>query len=170
MKRRKCPRCLLIEPSDAELRWSGDHCPVCTRALEVRERQPTASAPQPSRRGYKLEGDALERRRAGAYKGHATMRKRTKVEPGLCQKCKERKPVTEFSPRSSREPAWYPHHQRCKECVCEQAKEVFRKRWLAQFNEELPARTVRNLRSELSFLRKKVRGILAELERRREPT
>lgn len=85
---------------------------------------------------------------------------------GVCRKCGQKKPVSQFSPRSTGEPEWYPHHPRCRECVNEAAKESYRRKWLAMFEAELPGRSEANLKGELKFLQAKVRMLREELRSR----
>jgi hypothetical protein len=167
MKRRKCT-CGLIEPSEIELRWTGDRCPICEG---LTQRRAEAQPPKPpakidDERALRLREWRREHMTRIAKERGEQAREVSKVEPGLCQKCGERKPESEFPKRTKSEPDWYPHHQRCKECVCEGVKDRYRKRWLEQLRDELPTRTVRNIHSEIRFTRQRLRAMLDELERR----
>ena len=179
MARRRCQRCNIIESHEPELRWKNDRCPICK--YREGEQRPTLEPvnmkppkPKPAakyKRKYpdeqELQKFRVENIKRASKIYNTKRREETKVEPGRCAKCKERKPLNEFSPRTASEPDWYPHHQRCKECVCESAKWTMREKYFERFALDVPTRTTRNLESELRYLRKKTRAITDELSRRK---
>jgi len=154
MKRRKCRTCPLIEPQDQP--WIGDQCSLCV------DREKRLGEKRKDRRGRNWP----QWQKAGVAAASAKAREETVIEAGRCQSCGETKPLEQFPPRCANEPKWYAHHARCKECICEGVKAINRRRGLEKFIEELPRRTLVNLKSELWYATERIKAIRAELKRR----
>jgi hypothetical protein len=148
-KRRKCPGCNLIE--SPEVRWQTDRCTQC-------EARRAAQPEPPSRKPRRSWPEAARLAKTAQAKANYV--------PYVCRVCQQTKQPIDFSPRTKREPAFYLHHSRCKACVCEQVKASIRDKQHRQYTENLEARTVRSLASELDKLKRRIAVVKQELERR----
>jgi hypothetical protein len=150
MKRRKCAGCQLLEPHDAP--WDGDYCIICA------SRMATTQSPPKRRTGRK---DGFNAARKAKHE-----QAKARYVPGYCRGCKQTKPVTEFSPRTRREPVFYLHHSHCKECVNAQAKQSLQAKRGDSYEDWIAQRSTRSLAAELKKLRAQTEIVTRELDNR----
>jgi predicted RNA-binding Zn-ribbon protein involved in translation (DUF1610 family) len=144
---RVCTTCGLIEPSDEQLRWTRNQCPVC------------GTIPKKQAHVYTVS----ERKRA--HLRRLADQARERFVEGYCLRCEEQKTIADFPKPYKGIPSWRTHAYYCKECV---RKETYRLIYENHFEEKVEERRQKAKGQSVRALQRKFRWAKADVKNLRD--